>query len=376
MKFSFGCVGRNTVFFFFIVSSPILLKPVLSQDMPPCPPPGLDAVVNTPEKCMCFYSLISSGLDVGDASTYPNIFTDDTIFQVFQVGKFVGLDNIVEYISFFSGIFITSFVLIGNPVFLEVSSSSIGQCVAVISERRQFSLNPEFMQNNSPQCVDAQTATRMEYSLTMDPTKPISIHKIFGYINDEFISDVLTLFDTPATSENICNNIFKCEDIENKPVLKKLKKNKKRKNLLKKLKKKRINNTITIAPTSRNILKKHNVKKNKKGKNLIGGRMSECMKTFDALPLTTPGELSYVDGNSKLCRIFHSHYASTNPVHCPHVTFEADADIHGYVKCNESKQMSLADGFTQENLGMLMIASEILGLGTSGIVTQKNACTE
>jgi hypothetical protein len=95
--------------------------------------------------------------------------------------------------------------------------------------------------------------------------------------------------------------------------------------------------------------------------------MSNCLKEFNALPTVDEiGALTYIDGDSKGCRILQ---------HCPHITFEAEEDTNGLVKCSESKGTVPTDLFTEQQLGIFQYASGLLDLGMSGIVIQNEACS-
>merc|ERR1711862_399390 len=97
-----------------------------------------------------------------------------------------------------------------------------------------------------------------------------------------------------------------------------------------------------------------------------------CLKKYNRLPLYHTGmdngeEISFIDGNSKGCRALHAYFATTNKDHCPHVSFEAEVDVNGFVKCDKSKKVMPSDLFTPAQLGMFKAASLILGLGEAGI---------
>ena len=102
--------------------------------------------------------------------------------------------------------------------------------------------------------------------------------------------------------------------------------------------------------------------------------MKDCLETLNALPFADDGALTYIDGNTKGCRILHAVFAKTNPDHCPHISFEADEDVNDLVKCNESKRTLPTDLFTEEQLGLFTYASNLLGLGDSGIDIKLEAC--
>ena len=75
--------------------------PIKVHAQPPCPPdPSLATIVDTPEKCSCFYALVSSGLDVADASTFDLAFDDDSV-QNFLV--WVKLSEVLKRMIYSTG---------------------------------------------------------------------------------------------------------------------------------------------------------------------------------------------------------------------------------------------------------------------------------
>ena len=74
--------------------------------------------------------------------------------------------------------------------------------------------------------------------------------------------------------------------------------------------------------------------------------------------------------------MLHSFFASTNDVYCPHISSEAEEDINGFVKCNESAGRDPADLFTAAELYFFeSVAPGILGLGESASEIKMEACT-
>ena len=74
----------------------VLLKSPLVQSQLPCPPLAeLATVVDTPEKCNCFWSLYSTPLDLGDPSTFDGYFEDDSVLHAAQTGEYFGQDGIL-----------------------------------------------------------------------------------------------------------------------------------------------------------------------------------------------------------------------------------------------------------------------------------------
>ena len=80
----------------------------------------------------------------------------------------------------------------------------------------------------------------------------------------------------------------------------------------------------------------------------VGISKEECLEQLDQLPLVTNG--SYIDGNTIGCRARHAAFAEDNPDHCPHISFEPQADSNGKMKCQESDNINPLDLFDEVDL--------------------------
>merc|ERR1711865_804085 len=173
---------------------------------------------------------------------------------------------------------------------------------------------------------------------------------------DEVISGTFPITDTKATAEFVCDSIvntcgydgskrrFKGESKSPK-AQKKDKKTKASKNAKAQKKDKK-----TKASKDTKAQKKDKKTKASKNNN-DSNAMEECMETYKSLPnFDDIGGLSYIDGNTKACRYFHAVFANTNSDHCPHISFDAEEDVNGIVKCNMSKQTPLTALFTDTQL--------------------------
>jgi len=336
-------------FHFFLTSILVVggfIDSILAEK--PCPPvPELATIVNTPEKCNCFYALQGSGVVFGDATTYDKGFNDDSVQNVAQSGQFIGVDGISEYISFVnskSG-FIKSSVLVEH-LFLDMTGTKKKKCVATIAERRRMSFNPIFTQLNTEMCVDVAVGGTLHYTYTRNPTASITIKKVNTWLSDKFISSTYPVIaNTQATAEFVCDTIV---------------------------------NTCghDKSRSKSNKSPKHKFKSKKRKSSKHSNAMKECLKKFNTLEVYDKGDLSYADGNTKACRILHAYFAKTNLVHCPHISYEADEDVNGLVKCNKSKQTPLLELFTKQQLESFSYASNFLGLGNTGVDIKYKACSD
>lgn len=299
---------------------------------PPCPPPfpGLAQIVNTPEQCNCFYALASAQLDLGNSATFANSLTADTVQTFAQTGKYYGADGIAEYLSFVvGGEFVETYDLVGLPLFLNVTPDTNGQCSVTIAERRHMKFNSDYTDNQEV-CFAALSGAVINYQMTGNLEKPIEVKTIDAYLPDGFIRESQIVLDTEATAEFVCDVHLKCKHA-------------------KKL-------------------------KSKSSKSSKG--MKKCLKKFNKLPaFDNANGFTYLDGNSKGCRNLHSSFALTNPDHCPHVSFKAEEDVNGFVKCNESEGLLPTDLFSAETIGMFgAAAAGPLELGTDGYMVFEGDC--
>jgi O-acetyl-ADP-ribose deacetylase (regulator of RNase III) len=190
------------------VAALLTIEPVLAVEMP-CPVPGLEEVVDTLVKCNCFYSLAGSGLDLGDSSTFGKVFADDYVQNFSQTGQYVGSEGIAEYLSYVKGgNWVQDYILIGTPIFLDMTGSTMDQCVATIAERRRTPFNPAFSHDNQDLCVDVVAGSTLYYTMTGNQAAPVAIQEVNAWLPDEFLSGANPYFvDTPATVEYVCDVI-------------------------------------------------------------------------------------------------------------------------------------------------------------------------
>lgn len=69
---------------------------------------------------------------------------------------------------------------------------------------------------------------------------------------------------------------------------------------------------------------------------------ADCEARLNALPTLVNG---YADSYSSGCRAVHAVFASTNPVHCPHISFDAMLDNRNKSKCQVSENLQESDFF-------------------------------
>ena len=339
---------------FLLWWSAFLEPTTIIAQSPPCPPMlELATVVDTPAKCACFYALVSSGLDQTNPETYGNAFDDETKEYVPQTGSFYGVDGIADYLNSVNGeIFVKEYSLVGTQMILDMTGSTMEQCVMTNAERRQTKLNSDFT-NGVEYCMHSVIGKTLEYTMTGVPDSPILVQRIIVYIPDEIFSTANEALNTDASAEYVCDTILNTCGKSGETKSKAVKSSKAKKSL------------------QSSKVKKWKVLKDFK-KNKHSRRMQKCLEQFGELPASTDANgITYVDGNSKSCRILHSSFVALNDRHCPHVTFEPEVDMNGFVKCNESAYMLPTDIFSQETLDKFHYAGSLLGLGETGFKLQE-----
>ena len=322
----------------------------------PCPPvPELAHVVDTQDKCNCFYAMAGSGLDIGDETTYEPAFNDDTEFNFGPTGTYYGPEGIAEYLSSVEGgEFITTYEQVGTPLILDMSGTTAGQCVVTTAERRRTIANSAYTENNVEVCADLLAGYTIFYTLTGNDEAPVSVSTINAYYPDGYVRSNHDIWgESRATAEYVCDVIVnKC------PSKKSSKKGKASKNMGMGMSK------------SMKMSKSTKASKRKLSKKSKISDMDRCLRRYNRLPSYDEIDgAAYFDGDSKGCRNLHAIFAATNPFHCPHVSFAPDKDDKGVIKCHESQGISVADIFPQEILDAFLGASFMLGLGPEGYLS-------
>ena len=339
------------IFALVLTNLPIIVR--AQPPVPPCPPdPSLATIVDTPEKCNCFYALAFSGFDSADASTYSTVFSDDSVQNVAETGQYVGSEGIAEYFSWVKGGISMDFIQVGPQLILDMTGTTQQQCVIITAERRHLPLNPLYTNDNQDVCVEVTIGASLLYTINPTPgpgQRPITVSTTNTWIPDGLSSSTVLRQNPEALAEYVCDTIVNSCGYDGKKPEGERK--------LKAPKKTKSPNKNTKAP--------------KKTKAPNASAMDTCLANYYALPDNGVDDpdfpLAYIDGNSQGCRVLHSVFARTNPDHCPHISFEADEDVNGLVKCNKSKKTLPSDLFTQQQLGMFIAASNMLGLGDTAI---------
>mmetsp|Transcript_7304 Transcript_7304/g.10338 ORF Transcript_7304/g.10338 Transcript_7304/m.10338 type:complete len:339 (+) Transcript_7304:219-1235(+) len=307
----------------------------------PCPPiPELADVVDTLEKCDCFYALIGSKLDFADASTYGEAMNEDTVYHYAQTGTYFGPEGVKEMLSWIDGgEFVKVHELVGNSMILDMTGSTAEQCFITVGERRRVEFNTKYTENNEEVCIESLNGINMYYTMTGNIDRPILISRLDTWCPDGFFRGSHRLFSsTKATAEYVCDVM------------------------------------LNVCKTGKKKKKSEKIgKKGKKLKLVKGSEMESCIQSYNELPLWHEvGGRANFDGNSKGCRVLHSYWATNRAYHCPHVTLSVtDKDDNGFIRCAESGEGHLdTDYFSQETLDLFRDAGLAMGLGEESVIIQ------
>ena len=225
-----------------------------------------------------------------------------------------------------------------------------------------WSANPYYTVNNQLGCVTLAAGLKYKYELTGNPDAMISIKSQKLYLTNKVFAELFPLFlSNPLTAEYICDKIVNsCKNYSINSTTKSTKESKRGK-----------------RKSSKQIFQKSSKgPKNSKGsKNEFN--IETCVQMYNDLPdvtYSTDG-MAYMDGDSQGCRVLHSFMASTNDVHCPHISFEREVDINGKYKCSESAFNLPSDYFSSEELGFISyVGQNVYGFPTDsadGIITNE-----
>lgn len=187
--------------------------------------------------------------------------------------------------------------------------------------------------NKTAQCIDFVGGGKFEYELTGNAANPILVHSWSVWVPDEFIPALFYAVDSDATAQYMfeiitgdgcTNNSTASDDDEDNSLRRDLQ-------------------FDSFDAEAMDISLDNFEEDNEPNSNRDG--MEECLARFAALPANDNG--FWIDGDTRHCRILHGAYAKSNPDHCPHISFEKEADLNGKYKCYESQGVTQEDVFTE-----------------------------
>jgi hypothetical protein len=243
----------------------------------------------------CLLSFIQLEFDLENFDKYDVYFKNSSVMTLAQTGEYQGPDNIKEYVKFvyagFSPFFLT------GPKGPQYKSEEkyidynrrTGECIFIINFIGEYSMNPATTSTDGG--VLSSAMVKLFYKLSDDYVSRINVYYTIGFLDLLFAN----FLNSNNTRQYVCDVMkgSNCGSIIETPI--------------------------------------------------------DCVNKLADLSAAN-GALKYVDGYSQGCRALHSVFASTNPIHCPHISFTSMVDLNGYIKCQTSKKMSYNDLFTSEEL--------------------------
>jgi len=266
---------------------------------------------------VCFGAFLASGLQIGNSETFDSCYDDDSQFTIAETGTYKGLQNIKEYVEIFSnGVLYTSYKPQhpGTIIHFAGSNHSDNKCVATISQKRRLTVNPAYSMNGNEICIDVPSGAVLIYTPRFDPSTSlptgilVKTHKV--YFPKTASKELIEVLDPLPFARFVCNIL--------------------------------LNECADFLPGE--------------------GKRRGCEKQLLSLPVSDEGTLNYLDGDSQGCRMIHASLAKRDRLHCPHITFAAEPDVHGDIKCAKSKGMLPTDLFAQWQLDLFEM-SAIGGFG-------------
>ena len=238
----------------------------------------------------CFLKFALLNFVPSNFDMYDSYFRSESVMELAQTGQYLGPDGIQEYVRFAYGEFSQYFATgpTDRQTTISYQGYENGQCVMLAIYHSQFSMDPSYTSSN--------VTFRMEY-----------MFKIYYDFGDNYISRINVFF-----SESLLGTIF--NDFLNSDKTRQF-----------------VCDTMT-GPTCAPII----------------SAPDNCIATLQALPITEEG--MHVDGKSQGCRILHAVFASVNDVHCPHISFAPQQDVHGKIKCQTKGDIQPEDLFTANEI--------------------------
>ena len=239
----------------------------------------------------CFLKFALFNFGPTNFDLYDSYFRNESIMELAQTGQYLGADGIEEYVRFAYG---------ESSPYLETGTGPTdekrdisylgyedGKCVLLAIYHAQISVDPRYTSSN--------VTFRMEY-----------MFKIFYDFGDNYISRINVFL-----SEALAGTVF--NDFLNSDKTRQF-----------------VCDTMT-GPTCAPIIT----------------TPDNCIGTLQELPITEEGR---VDGKSQGCRALHAVFASVNDVHCPHISFAPQQDVHGKIKCQTKGDILPENLFTADEI--------------------------
>jgi hypothetical protein len=291
-----------------------ILKPAFPQFMDPTD------LKFQQDAMRCGVALLNSGFALYDIPNYSKWYEDDSVLHLPEVGQYVGIEAIAEYVGF---IFSPYASVIYNPtpeLNQDIPISADGNECTFLSMGVQSTHTNPAITGEDTVSIDTVVAIRSTFTIT-DPStvnpQTIKMNKTDVYYPKPFLVVFFEALYTNGVArfvceimKNNCNSVFATDNCYNS--------------------------------------------------------VDQCVEEMLSLPSSEEGN---GDGKSFGCRLIHASFAAMNMSHCPHISFVPKYDESCYLKCQESKGHSSQDFFHPQELAMFENYSESVGLGVNQFVS-------
>lgn len=238
----------------------------------------------------CFARFATFRFDITKDDKFPKYFHHDSAMTVWQTGRYVGAEAILEYVNFVSPLnpLWSSYRELDSSVKFAGFDRKTNQCKFLSFYHYTYKID----EASGNVGTDYEVANMVKLYFDV---KERYIPKINVFYTEDYVDLVFRrLFGTEEIRSHVCNVYegITCSAFLDPPV--------------------------------------------------------DCMAQLNALVQT--GTDGRVDGNSIACRMLHSVLAEERNVHCPHISFEPLEDFQGRIKCQTEGTVTVYDLFTQGDL--------------------------
>lgn len=242
--------------------------------------------------CLQSFQALNFG-GLGEFSRYGEYFTDKSFVQLAQTGKYVGPQDIEEYVRFTGADspYIAEALPIKDDLQFKRLDPATGVCEFTYQSSKLYTTDPNFALDST---FTSAVLAKIYYNLADHKISQVNV-----FFTQDFFDFVFgQLLHNRRSFDFVCGvMIGNCPDTYE----------------------------LNGSPT-----------------------LSECVAQMQALPVLS--DQGRVDGREAGCRTLHSVFAEKNPMHCAHISFVPQADPMGHIKCQESFRLEVSDLFDEQDL--------------------------
>lgn len=261
-----------------------------------------------PSRCICLGALEATGFDIKRTSRAEKWMDGDSVVELAEAGRYVGLEDIPEYVDFSS-----SPLLIQPEEHLAFEIVPIPESISFEPSTRECTVTAimptcdtlsEMTKGGS---IDYYKALKLVFKVKYMPSQQkrgsISADILVKRAHVYFPPLFYDIFDEVIRTEQIVNEF--CDIMESKcPQI--------------------YANNFPIVSTNNDT--------------------QTCPDAMFSLEKSKEGVL---DGNTFGCRILHGELARNNQDHCPHISFIPEEDKKGLFKCQKSRGVAPSELFSE-----------------------------